>query len=102
MWGFRLKEGEREGAATADQLRLKLAEQHIDRATGSLTFLPLAAFQLRGDTTVYVFPGKDRVIIIYTMHYDDKVSTVSTRTDCFKGFHILLLSQRQLGAAIWR
>jgi len=29
-------------------------------------------FQLRGDTTAYIFPAKDRVVIIYTMHYDDK------------------------------
>jgi actin related protein 2/3 complex subunit 2 len=29
-------------------------------------------FALRGDTTAYIFPAKDRVVIIYTMHYDDK------------------------------
>lgn len=28
-------------------------------------------FQLRGDTTVYVFPAKDRVVFIYSMHFDD-------------------------------
>lgn len=29
-------------------------------------------FQLRGDTTVYVFPAKDRVVFIYSLHFDDK------------------------------
>jgi len=33
---------------------------------------PPYRFQLRGDTTVYVFPSKDRVVFIYSMHFDDK------------------------------
>jgi actin related protein 2/3 complex subunit 2 len=33
---------------------------------------PPYRFQLRGDTTVYVFPAKDRVVFIYSMHFDDK------------------------------
>lgn len=29
-------------------------------------------FRIRSDTTVYVFPGKDRVVFIYTLDYPDK------------------------------
>jgi len=33
-------------------------------------------FQLRGDTTAYIVPGKDRVIVIYSMEFTAKVDKV--------------------------
>lgn len=45
-------------------------------ALGAGTVPDVFKFQIRGDTTAYICPGKDRVVVIYSMEFTAKVDMV--------------------------
>jgi actin related protein 2/3 complex subunit 2 len=50
--------------------------RHYFDALKANTVPDVFKFQLRGDTTAYIVPGKDRVIVIYSMEFNAQVDKV--------------------------